>query len=526
MTQKVGGVEFEVEVDSSGVATAKTKIVSDLSQVEESFEKVDKTASKSANNLGKAGNKGAGGIKKLRGAMGNLGFQAQDIAVQLQAGTDAMIVFTQQGSQIAGAFGPTGAIVGGIIAVAGAITSALIPALTAAGNEAVQLPEKLQKRLDEIIKRYNEVGDSTKTAFQSVELDKLNQEYNQLQRRIDQIAQSSFEQAQSIRGTGTAALGAASNINSLRGEQEELLKLINALSDAFLSGVATDTSTIEQNTEQVNESYRKRLNFIQNSLNLEGEAIANANAKYATLAQEGANEQLAILEEQLANERARKDFERERDKTAFEDERASILANEALNAEQKAALVEELRQLELQSKEQHENDLTLIEQKGADARNKIAQKEARDRLNAVSSAFGALSSLMNTESRKMFEIGKIAATANAIIDGIAATQGAYKVGNRIGGPPVGAAFAAAAAAGALANVQQIQSTKFGSAGTGQSFQGGQVVNNVSSQDSAPQQRNISIALTGDNFSGAGIRGLIAAIDEELGDGVSLSTTGR
>ena len=45
--------------------------------------------------------------------LGGVAMQAQDIAVQLQSGTDAARVLGQQGSQIASLFGPTGAIIGG-----------------------------------------------------------------------------------------------------------------------------------------------------------------------------------------------------------------------------------------------------------------------------------------------------------------------------------------------------------------------------------------------------------------------------
>lgn len=61
----------------------------------------------------------------LRGVMGQLGYQFQDVAVQAQMGTNALVIFTQQGSQIAGAFGPTGAIIGAVIAVVGALGMAL-----------------------------------------------------------------------------------------------------------------------------------------------------------------------------------------------------------------------------------------------------------------------------------------------------------------------------------------------------------------------------------------------------------------
>lgn len=59
----------------------------------------------------------AGGMSRATGAaLGNVGFQVQDMIVQLQGGTQALTVFVQQGTQIAGAFGPVGAIVGAVAA--------------------------------------------------------------------------------------------------------------------------------------------------------------------------------------------------------------------------------------------------------------------------------------------------------------------------------------------------------------------------------------------------------------------------
>jgi hypothetical protein len=57
----------------------------------------------------------------MRGGLGQVGHQVQDIAVQLQMGTNAMIVFGQQGSQIASLFGPQGAMLGAVLAVGAAI---------------------------------------------------------------------------------------------------------------------------------------------------------------------------------------------------------------------------------------------------------------------------------------------------------------------------------------------------------------------------------------------------------------------
>lgn len=56
-------------------------------------------------------------MSSARGQIQNVSFQLQDMAVQLAAGTNASIVFAQQGSQIASAFGPMGAVLGAVLAV-------------------------------------------------------------------------------------------------------------------------------------------------------------------------------------------------------------------------------------------------------------------------------------------------------------------------------------------------------------------------------------------------------------------------
>lgn len=63
-----------------------------------------------------SGKSGGGGMNRL----GGIALQAQDIAVQLQAGTKVMTVMAQQGSQLLSIFGPGGALLGGAIAIGGA----------------------------------------------------------------------------------------------------------------------------------------------------------------------------------------------------------------------------------------------------------------------------------------------------------------------------------------------------------------------------------------------------------------------
>lgn len=84
-----------------------------------------------------------GSFRDLRGVSQQLGWQLQDVAVQAQLGTSAFIIFSQQGSQLAAAFGPTGALVGAFIAVAGALAGPLLTSLNGTGEAIDNLIEKV-----------------------------------------------------------------------------------------------------------------------------------------------------------------------------------------------------------------------------------------------------------------------------------------------------------------------------------------------------------------------------------------------
>lgn len=98
-------------------------------------------------------NKAKTGTLNMRAAAGQLGFQVQDMAVQLQAGQSALLVLGQQGSQVASIFGPGGAMIGALLAVGAAVASALIPSLGDVKEEVdkVDLSVKgLIERIDEL----------------------------------------------------------------------------------------------------------------------------------------------------------------------------------------------------------------------------------------------------------------------------------------------------------------------------------------------------------------------------------------
>ncbi len=103
----------------------------------------------------------------------------------------------------------------------------------------------------------------------------------------------------------------------------------------------------------------------------------------------------------------------------------------------------------------------------------IARQEQMTRLALVASSFGNLSSLMDTENRKAFKIGKAAAASSAVINTALAAIKAYQAmaGIPYIGPALGAAAAAAAVVAGGVQLAKIKNTKFGS-GSGGTFAGG------------------------------------------------------
>jgi hypothetical protein len=87
----------------------------------------------------------SGGIGR---GLGNMSMQLQDIAVQLQSGTRASIVFAQQGSQMLSAFGPAGAVAGAVAAIGGAMWMA-----KEQGREAFEALNKDIKDFDSSLAR-------------------------------------------------------------------------------------------------------------------------------------------------------------------------------------------------------------------------------------------------------------------------------------------------------------------------------------------------------------------------------------
>ncbi|HFK4479551.1 TPA: tail protein (tape measure) [Citrobacter sedlakii] len=93
---------------------------------------------------------GAKGTGSWKSSMQQAGYQVQDFIIQVQGGQSALVAFAQQGSQLAGAFGPGGAIVGSIIALSSVLAGVLITSLNG-GKNAMDALKDAVEAMDKVI---------------------------------------------------------------------------------------------------------------------------------------------------------------------------------------------------------------------------------------------------------------------------------------------------------------------------------------------------------------------------------------
>lgn len=85
-----------------------------------------------------------------RSSMQQAGYQVQDFIVQVQGGQSALVAFSQQGSQLAGAFGPSGAVIGALLALGSVIVGTLIKSMGDAEDQMKTLATATNA-LDQVI---------------------------------------------------------------------------------------------------------------------------------------------------------------------------------------------------------------------------------------------------------------------------------------------------------------------------------------------------------------------------------------
>lgn len=546
MANEIGGisVKLSADVDASGavkgmaqIEQASDKIQKEFQQTEAAAKSSNAAVASSTTNAASASKKATSAFKMQKGSMAQLGQQIQDVAVMTQFGADKFIILGTQGSQIASLFGPGGAVFGAVLAISAAIGGTLVKSINAAKDAATDLPKELMTRLEEIKERFSEVDEASRGAFLGVEFGKLNQEYDQLSKKIKTTEQRILEQSQAFNGNGNAVTRSLERLEKLKQEQKDVAALMEQLTR--LSTEDLGKNEIDFSVDGGDAGVQSRVEAIRAGLAREQE-LYQAWRQTRKGITDGiiSDEQAQLIEADVAAQQ-RINMQFDQTKARLEEERQLLLENQTLTAEEKAARKAEIDAAEREADRLHQDQLSQQQieytRMTAEQREKI-EKDAQRKINALQSA--AMNNAIGLLDQFAQESKAAALASIALNKGLAIAQAIQNTGVAVMAAmavdPTGVLAARAKALGAI-NVALIAATGLAQGasalsgrGSPQAYSGGVPATRTTGNavdTGGSNQRSISIALTGSSFSGGDIRGLISAINEELGDGVTLSTTG-
>lgn len=150
---KLGGVYYEVDIELEKALEASDQLRRELKSLGDNAKNSAggiKTLETQAKTTAIAVNQATKSGGAFRSQFQQAGYQIQDFIVQVQGGQSALVAFSQQGSQLAGAFGPGGAIVGAVIALGTVIAGTLITALNG-GKNAMDALREAADAMDKVI---------------------------------------------------------------------------------------------------------------------------------------------------------------------------------------------------------------------------------------------------------------------------------------------------------------------------------------------------------------------------------------
>lgn len=195
-----------------------------------------------------------------------------------------------------------------------------------------------------------------------------------------------------------------------------------------------------------------------------------------------------------------------------------IAENEAirLGLEERQITQEQAHELSLGASQRFSEAKLAIDQRRADEELRIEKQKEDAKRQILSQAFGGLTALMNSESRKMFEIGKAASISQAVVSTYTGMAKALELGW-----PLGPLAAGAIALNGFAQVANIRKQTFGGGGASSGASSNTTQVNAANTPVAQQQqetsRNVFVRGVdpGQMFSG---QQLIDIINEAQKDG--------
>ena len=244
------------------MADAKAKLVAEVVG-EYSAGQMFSAANKDMARTAKQGKALNNQMRLIRGGVGQLGHQVQDVAVQFQGGQSPFLILGQQGSQIASLMGPHGAVVGAFLAIGAAIAGSMLPNLFGA-TEALK---ELEKEGEKLVDRFNELEGILKA-----EAIRLNaQEMDNLREVIADSEEEIRNLAKSVKMVNALSTGQADKVKEVIDAIEAEVVVITLANEA-LEKRAKLTDDTSEATEKLIESLESKVNALgktQRALDLE-----------------------------------------------------------------------------------------------------------------------------------------------------------------------------------------------------------------------------------------------------------------
>jgi hypothetical protein len=325
---------------------------------------------------------------------------------------------------------------------------------------------------------------------------------------------------QGLGAVASGATGAVEPLTNAKGKISELTEEmkrhqenLKSFSDALLKQAESSKSSYEAQVTFAKDSAEKQI------------AIAQAAVDKRQDANLGFLEKKREIETQYYNAQKQSDFDKfVKDNLELTEARAAgvIHSETELNAA-RTQLETNFNNTRQKEDDQYQISTIKNEREINEAKKKLREAE----IGAFADGLGQLSSLMHTNSRELFEIGKVAAIAQATINTYEAATKAYAQW----GYPWGIAAAAAVSIAGAVQISNIeaQSPSFETGGIvpGSSFTGDNVMANVNSGEmilTRGQQAQLFSLANGASSDGSNTESLLASINTKLGALLKKDTT--
>ncbi|WP_312393409.1 phage tail protein [Mixta calida] len=280
--ENVGSIVYEVDMELAPLIQGSQSANRAIGQLEGAADRAGKTfkgLDTQLTSTAKAVNDASNSSGRFKTSFQQAGYQIQDFIVQVQGGQSALVAFSQQGSQLAGAFGPGGAVLGADIALGSVLTGVLMTALGSSSNKMKELQtaaEELNKvvvinsqgvaALSNDYARLAATNAALATQLRDAAVAKYAAEVENARKAISNIAEEQTSWWRSFSG-GVASVTAAGNaldtLNIKTDNFRDAISQAEGAGTAFRSSTQTILSTVDMMADKFDISEQAAFTLVK-----------------------------------------------------------------------------------------------------------------------------------------------------------------------------------------------------------------------------------------------------------------------